>query len=693
MKIKLFNSIAIVLLLMLLSITTFIQAQNVSIEEVRIVANNFAAKRLNNSFIPQTPDISTFEYNGITTYYICNLFPEGFVMVSADKNIIPVLAYSAESQYFAENDNFALNQLLKNFSEQIYQNLVYEKHYSAKNQLLWSNFLNGSINSPKGQVSPLINTKWNQTIYYNEFCPPDPLGPDGKCVTGCVATALGQLANYFRWPLTGNGFYTSQDTVYGTLSVDYGSENYNFNEMAISLTRSNPASSKMVYNIGVGVDMHYGPNGSGMNNHKAAHVMKSFFKYSDSTHYIFRDSVSLDWDSLIISNLEQGIPMYYAGWSDTNYIMGHAFIVDGYQDSCYFHFNWGWGGSSDGYFYTDNLTPSGSNFTLMHELVIGMYPEGQYPYYCNGTDTLTSSDGTIDDGSGPLFGYRNNTDCSWLIAPQDSVTAIKLSFIKFDTEAGNDILTIYRGSNSSSPVIGTYSGNQLPSDITVPGNRAYLKFTSNGSDTACGFLVSYSIVTPLVFCSSLTTYTAESDTIEDGSGPYLYHGNSFCRWKIAPSSGSPVILTFTEFDLDSSDYVKVVENPTNDLLGEFKGNQLPPVLYSSNGKMTITFKTSATTHGQGFKCHYRTSPVSVAEIDKNSLVIYPNPAGDFICVKGIDSECEISIYDIHGRKVYKKSHGANDNTTVISIENLSKGMYILSVFADNYNYTEKFFKE
>lgn len=667
-------------------------AQSVTPEEASTVAANFATQRLGNSFAPYFAESYTGVLNGETTYYVFNLFPDGFVIVSANKNVVPILAYSYESSCPQVHSNMALQAWLGQYSKQVYEASFAEIKETSNSQLLWSDYLNGNIKAPKAQVSPLLTSKWNQATYYNEFCPADTDGPDDKCYTGCVATALGQLINYFRWPQSGFGAYTSEDTVYGTLTVDYAAAHYDFNEMANALTRTNPETAELIYNVGVGVDMHYGPDGSGMNNHKAAHVVKSFFKYVDSTEYIFRDSVLLNWDSVIISYLDRGLPMYYAGWGDTIYMSGHAFVVDGYQDTCYFHINWGWGGSSDAYFYTNDLSP-GYNFNLMQELVINMYPDGVYPYFCNGTDTVSSRDGTIDDGSGPLFGYRNNTDCSWLIAPDDSATSIKLTFDRFETESANDVLTIYDGENTSAPVLGSYSGSSIPSLIQSTGDRVFLTFTSNAADTAAGFLISYSIVSPYGFCTALSTITAESDTIEDGSGPYAYHGNNFCRWKIEPSSGEPVLLTFTEFDVDSSDYVKVTDHTSGAVLGEFKGNQLPPVLYSANGTMTITLKTTATTHAQGFKCNYRTSPVSVADISKPDLMLFPNPAKDYITIAGAESDCEVIVFDLHGRRVYSSIQQAQSGTIVVPVHQLSNGTYLLSISDKTGIHSLKFFRE
>ena len=147
------------------------------------------------------------------------------------------------------------------------------------------------------------------------------------------------------------------DENYGLQSVDFSQQTYNYEEMPNSPAYYHPEIAKLLYHIGVSVDMHYGPDGSGMTNHKAAYSMRTFFGFHDSTQYYFRDSIAVDWPGTIINHLDQNIPLYYAGWGDTNFISGHAFVCDGYQGTDHFHFNWGWGGSSDGYFNIDNKIP------------------------------------------------------------------------------------------------------------------------------------------------------------------------------------------------------------------------------------------------------------------------------------------------------------------------------------------------
>lgn len=680
------------ILILIFAISTLISgAQEVDFNIAEKLASEFMGARSSKNIVVQENDSYSINDKGQAVYHVINFYPKGYVIVAGDYRVVPVLAYSMNSTCPENGNNPAFYWWMQRYINEI--GYIRQQELLAKGGVLnmWTDYLAGNIPQPKVQLEPLLTTTWNQGTYYNEFCPADAGGPDDKCLTGCVATAIGQLMNYFRWPQNGNGFYTSEDTVYGTLSVDYSSAEYLFNEMAVDLSRSNPETAELIYNIGVSVDMHYGPSGSGMNNHKAAYTMKTFFSYVDSTQYIFRDSVNLNWDSVMIAHLDQKLPMYYAGWGDTNYVSGHAFVCDGYQDTSYFHFNWGWGGNYDGFFYTNNLTPGGSNFTLMHELVINMYPEGTYPYYCSGTDTLRSLDGTIDDGSGPLFDYKNNTDCSWLIAPNDSISKIKLNFLRLNTETANDIITIYDGKDATAPVLGTYSGSTLPNEIQSTGKTVFIHFLSDGANFEDGFLLTYEAVT-YSYCSPLVTLTAESDTISDGSDHYQYQGNVFCRWKIEPSSGDPVLLGFLDFELDSTDYVRVIDHTNAQILDEFRGDALPPNVYSGNGTITIYFKTSATAHADGFRAWYRTSPASIDENFDVQWQLFPNPAETEFSIAGLDGNAQILVFDLRGSLLYSFENTLQSNIFTVDISSWEQGLYLIEVTNENTSSTFKLIK-
>ncbi len=685
-------------LLLLLSPTLF--AGQIDKATAKTVARNFYYERINQfepiaHSIVKINEIFQIKEDAITLMYVFNISGGGFVIVSGVDQVRPVPGYSLSGKYSDIGQPPQFMDLLDQYKKQI----SYAHHYnvaaSPEIRKMWEHLSSGNpatLNPLRDDkaVEPLLTTQWNQGNYYNEMCPADPAGPGGHCYAGCVATALGQVVNYFRWPLQGSGSYSYQCPPYGTLTADFGNTNYEWNQMATSLNKSNLAVALLLYHLGIACDMVYGPNGSGMYNHKAAYALRTFFKYSPETVYVYRDSTSMDWDSLLITHLDQSIPMYYAGWSvpDTN---GHAFVCDGYQADNYYHFNWGWSGSYDGYFYTDNLSPGGSNFNLAQELIINAFPDTvnySYPYYCLGEDTLSMTDGTIDDGSGPVYDYLTDTDCSWLIAPEDSVEYITLEFLKFNTEAG-DILTVYDGETTAATVLGTFQGPDIPDDLTSSGDRMLITFSSDGTANAPGWLLSYTSEIP-VYCSGMTNLSAQADTISDGSGPRDYHNSSTCMWMITPPDASELSIYFLSFNTEETfDLVKIYDAETQDLLAEYSGDIAPDPVTSPSGSMFITFSSNSTITAPGWEAYYETDLVKVEEKNiETSLQIFPNPAKDQVnlsWIGEISDEIIISVSSMSGNTVISLHEISKQgmNMMEIDVSGLPAGIYLLELQSGN----------
>ena len=471
-----------ILFSLMLVVALTLAATDIDRAMAKKVAVNFFYERINQfktvEFESIHPGkIHELRLDGKTSLYAVNMAGGGYVLVSASDQLRPVAGYSPEGIYTGLGLPPQLDELIEIYKLQVREAEEMQAPPDLAIQAMWKHLLTDDPGllkplSDEKAVEPMLTTQWDQGQYYNEMCPADPAGPGGHCYAGCVATALGQVVNYFRWPETGTGSYSYECPPYGTLTANFGNTTYEWDKMATSLNRSNPAVALLLHHLGIACDMVYGPNGSGMYNHKAAYALRTFFKYSPETIYVYRDSTSMDWDSLLVAHLDRNIPMYYAGWSVPN-INGHAFVCDGYQEGNYYHFNWGWSGSYDGYFYTNSLNPGGSNFNLAQEVVINAFPDTNaysYPYYCQGEKLLDITDGTIDDGSGPLYGYEPDADCSWLIAPDDSVESITLEFLRFSTEAG-DVVSIYDGPTTASPLLGSFEGPDVPGDVSSSGDK------------------------------------------------------------------------------------------------------------------------------------------------------------------------------------------------------------------------------
>jgi hypothetical protein len=618
-------------------------ANNIESKTAATVAYNFFLERSGISPYSHTGKIELnqpieVKYGGRLVYYVFNVTGGGFIIVSASENTVPVIGYSFVGSYgmgdFPCNFREWMDQCCKQINEANQSNRAIPEFIVTEWARLTDSYFKPRNLQNSLSVQPLLTSDWNQDVYYNDQCPADPAGPGGHAYAGCVATAMGQLMYFYRFPQHGTGSYSYQHPVYGTISANFDTTTYHWNGMLNSIGSANLHIATLLSHLGISVDMDYGPDGSGMWNHKAAYSLRTYFKYGPETQYIFRDSTSITWDSILISNLDAGKPLYYAGWEGVGSTSGHAFVCDGYQDTSYFHFNWGWSGSYNGYFYLNQLNPGGSNFNFAQEVIKDIFPDTSnyiYPDNCQGQQVLNYINGSVEDGSG-FNDYANNEDCSWLIVPQDaehdSITSITLIFSRFDTESGADSVTIYQGSTTSSPVLGSFSGNSLPPAIIASGNKMLITFHTNSAVRKPGWMATWNCQFP-VYCSETTTLTEPYGSFSDGSGTKNYNNNSICKWKIQPPGASSVTLIFNSFDTEAIyDNLKIYDFGTQQLLGTFSGTQIPPAVTAESGKMLLLFVTNSSITEQGWEASYTAGNVGLNK-DKDGIAVfsslYPNP--------------------------------------------------------------------
>jgi hypothetical protein len=115
------------------------------------------------------------------------------------------------------------------------------------------------------------------------------------------------------------------------------------------------AVATLMYSCGVAVNMDYGKSSSASSVTMAKSLI-TYFNYDANTQFYQRDYYSKgEWSNIIKTELNASRPVLYDGQSSTG---GHLFVCDGYDSNSLFHFNWGWGGSSNGYFELTVLNPS-----------------------------------------------------------------------------------------------------------------------------------------------------------------------------------------------------------------------------------------------------------------------------------------------------------------------------------------------
>lgn len=356
---------------------------------------------------------------------------KGFVIISADDCVTPILAYSYDNNFITDNLPPNLKDWLDGYAEQIHIAVEMKTQATDEIKTDWK-CLREQKNLPiksETQVYPLIATTWDQSPYYNALCPYDYTHND-RTPTGCVATAMAQIMKYWSYPEHGFGSHSyipQNHPEYGIQYADFSSTTYQWSAMPNNVTSSNTAVATLMYHCGVSVAMNYDIGGSsaqivsadGDYEYCAENALKNYFDYKNTLNGVLKEDDS-QWINLLKTELDNARPILYAGAGQTSTgYSGHAFVCDGYDNSDYFHFNWGWHGLGQGYYYINNLNPLNHNYSLMQHAVVGIEPnnttynfnltyystpemsDDEYWFY----DEISVYAEILNNGSGAFNGY------------------------------------------------------------------------------------------------------------------------------------------------------------------------------------------------------------------------------------------------------------------------------------------------
>jgi len=678
------NLLLSILLLVAVSVT---KAGSVDIQTARKVATAFievhdcpAGTSLNGANV----DV-TIMSKGNPVLFVINLSPQGFIMIPAHMAASPILAYSFESNYSQTGQPENFSTWMEGYTGMINYLIDNNVQPSQGNLDQWNYYLITHLKNSKAPMitaGPLITSLWDQGFPYNMLCPADQFGPGGHVYAGCVATAMSQVLNYWRYPQQGTGSHGYTWDPYGYLFADFGNTTYKWDEMVNSPTTPNFEIAQLQSQLGISVDMMYSPNGSGAYSWDAAQALKTWFGYSDNLELVFMEDYQYeDWKTLLRAQIDAGYPMYYHGFGSG----GHAFNVDGYQDTAYFHFNWGWSGSYNGYFHLFNLNPGGSSFTDGQGAIINFYPGGSYATQCGSTDTLTLLSGTMEDGSGPIAPYFDNSACNWLIIPNDTLENIKLSFQRFDLEEGKDFIKVYDGADTTAPLIGSYTGSAIPPVSAATSGKMFVRFVTDGSGTSNGWLASYT-AKQAQFCSGTALITDISGSLDDGSGSYNYHNNTLCRYNLEPAYAQSISITFNEFNTSGEgDFMAIYDQVTHQLYYKLYGQTNPGTLNFNTGKLNLIFKTDQESSAAGWNFTYTSSTTTNLNEDPSGLnpLVFPNPAHDKLQINltNLEKGYSLKLLSAEGKSVLSEiSHRSTGNvSTTMDLSELSRGVYVLQI--------------
>ena len=402
---------------------------------------------------------------GQTALYVFNVGQQGgFVIVSGDDRTRPILGYADSGSFDAGKMPAALREMLAIYARQIE---MLGQGAAKTDSVVRRAKSSRRISSVMDDVEPLLTTAWDQGAPYNAYC---PTLNDQTALTGCVATAMAQIANYHKFPTAQVPNLAAYTSATNKINVSaWGATKFDWNNMLDSYagefnnTQKTAVATLMRY-CGQAAQMDYGFT-SGAYNGDALNAFKEKLGYNANASFKSAASYSVSgWEDLIYKEVSDHRPVYYSalnGDGSNGEVGGHAFVIDGYQaDGNYFHVNWGWGGAANGYFNLFALDPgapmstattTGWHYQML--AIVGLSPK-----------TVNTAK-LMKDASG-----------SWLITSADDWNELSANLEPYNGgtfKLTNDISVTTMVGAENQPFSGTFDGQGHTLDVNIESDNYF----------------------------------------------------------------------------------------------------------------------------------------------------------------------------------------------------------------------------
>ena len=325
--------------------------------------------------------------------WIVSLEPSGYIVFSGSDLADPIVSFS--QKVFTEPDeqspayaylarvNDGISRL-----EEASKNMARHERWVQLLQSSQKLLLSATPDTPSKEavvVEPFLETHYNQWVPYNDFCPVRLSETDmnvyrGRSPCGCVATAAAQMFKYFEWPSRidtsttfEHGFQGTNlvETIYpirfnGYVPMQWSGISNSYDTWSVD-ARGEVAESirypiaRLLLWMDSMAHMHFAAE-SGAN---YGEIAKNASDWYTRGHWV---NVT---NKQVLADLKEGVPLQ-------TMVQGHAIVAHGWAsdgDNSYIYLNFGWGGSSDGYYNIDSSTLDKP--LVENGIFVGHYPRAK----------------------------------------------------------------------------------------------------------------------------------------------------------------------------------------------------------------------------------------------------------------------------------------------------------------------------
>jgi len=449
---------------------------------------------------------------GGNAYHVASLSGGGYVVMSADDESKPVMAFSesgeltpdhpfaaflsawaerkaetgtAKKSYAAAGPGQSVTSAFADEWESLAPENVGEK--SAEDGEVEESLSYGLSSIPDVRVPPLVKTKWNQgSSVWNYYTP-------NGYVCGCVATACSQIMKYFEWPKTyvepfvNDCFVSGVSTNMTSMGGYYDWSNMPNTASSSTDVSKRQAIGKLTYDVGVAVHMAWSSSGSGAPEIMIGAALKERFGYSNAVDMV-KDLNETLKKNAVFANLDANLPVSlgieYVDPETKESYNGHSIVADGYgydeNGTDYVHLNFGWSGSSDAWCNIPENIGTNNKFNNVDTFVFNIFT--------NETGEIISGR-VVDEFGNPIDGVEVTAQASGasgsaitsangiyaMIVPSGKTYALSIAHPRFMNASSSASVGTSRSAYVTKVMAGTYSyrsnscacGNSWGNDFTL----------------------------------------------------------------------------------------------------------------------------------------------------------------------------------------------------------------------------------
>lgn len=335
--------------------------------------------------------------DGRAVAHVFGLDPAGYLVVTADTDLPPILAHAADAACPREGlaDSPLARLVAADLANRLAARTLVAPSVTAARHALWEQLLAGSPPPPAArfeQWPPAGTTptggwlagNWTQNAPYNALCPLDAAHGGARSLAGCPAVAMAMILDYRRllpgakfdggdryWHAYAGNYYWVPDAAATYAFPDFDALNDHLATVSVHWGAGTPLTNTdkaaLVFACGVAARQVFSASGSG-----TFGVGQAFDAYV-RLGYGCRLLTDADPDlyTSLAANMRDARPAHLAV-VDPAWSMGHNVVVDGWNSDDDFHLNFGWGGAYNGWYKLPQEVPYG--LTVIEGAIVDIYP-------------------------------------------------------------------------------------------------------------------------------------------------------------------------------------------------------------------------------------------------------------------------------------------------------------------------------